>query len=224
MGSPREQIVLKDEKRGQRFVFPVNPPRIQVSDGRQFNEVAIVGLGVALLAGPVNPQEISFEGFLPRQYDSSFCNYSNLEAPEDSIERLLFWLGRKRNNVEQVASPLRVTVTGTQFSQLMVITEFQHSYEGGEPDAVYYSITMRQWRRQRIRVEDESESAKASSTRDEPPLGGDSYTVKSGDTLWALAKRFYGSGSKWSTIYESNKKVIGSNPNLIRPGMVLVIP
>jgi LysM repeat protein len=221
----RESIVLKDEKRGQRFIFPVNPPRIQVVDGRSFNEVPIINLGVALLAGEVNPQEITFESFFPRQYDPSYCNYVQLETPEDTIDRLLFWLGRS-NNVQQAPTPLRVTVTGTQFSQLMVITEFSHSYEGGEPDAVYFGITLRQWRQQRVRVEEVATASSTGTTaaRQEPPLAGTTYTVVRGDTLWAIAKRFYGSGSKWSTIYESNRGVIGSNPNLIKPGQVLVIP
>lgn len=222
----RERIVVVDEKRGHRFEFPVNPPRITVSDGRQFNDVPIVGLGVALLAGPMQPQELSFSAFLPRGYDSSFVNYPNLETPEDSVERLLFWMGRTRNQKQQAATPLRVTITGTNFSQLMVISDFTHSYEGGEPDAVYFDITFRQWRRQRVRVEETGSdtSSTTDDTRQEPPLTGQTYTVKKGDTLWALAKRFYGSGSKWGTIYEANKATIGSNPNLIRPGMVLVIP
>ncbi len=228
MASRRESIVLNDVKRGQRFMFPVNPPLIAIRDGRQFNEVPIVGLGVALLAGPVNPQEISFDSFLPRDYDESFCNYVNLDKPEDTIERLLFWMGRTAQNIQRAASPLRVTVTGTQFSQIMVITDLQHSFVGGEPDAVYFSISLRQWRRQRVRVEesgDETSTAPApTDERPEPPLTGETYTVVKGDTLWAIAKRFYGDGSKWPTIYEANKEVIGANPNLILPGQVLVIP
>ena len=158
--NPREAIVLRDVKRGQRFMFPVNPPEIIINDGREFAEVPIINLGVALLAGPVSPQEIRFQSFFPRQYDPSFCNYVDLEAPEDSVERLLFWLGRSRTNTQIAATPLRVTVTGTNFSQLMVLSEFEHSFRGGEPDAVYFSISLRQWRRQRVRIEEETSQGK----------------------------------------------------------------
>lgn len=34
------------------------------------------------------------------------------------------------------------------------------------------------------------------------------YIVKTGDTLWDLAKKFYGSSTKYSIIYESNKETI----------------
>lgn len=49
------------------------------------------------------------------------------------------------------------------------------------------------------------------------------YTVKSGDTLWAIAKKYYGDGSKYTKIFEANKDKI-KNPNLIYVGQVFKIP
>lgn len=49
------------------------------------------------------------------------------------------------------------------------------------------------------------------------------YTVKKGDTLWAIAKKYLGNGAKYHQIYEANKGKI-SNPNLIYVGQVLTIP
>lgn len=48
-----------------------------------------------------------------------------------------------------------------------------------------------------------------------------SYTVKSGDTLSGIAEKF---GLNWFRLYNYNKSVIGSNPDLIYPGQVLKIP
>lgn len=50
------------------------------------------------------------------------------------------------------------------------------------------------------------------------------YTVVKGDTLWGIAKRFYGNGAMYTTIYNANAGVIGGNPNRIYPGQSLVIP
>ena len=47
------------------------------------------------------------------------------------------------------------------------------------------------------------------------------HTVVSGDTLGAIAGKY---GTTWQVLYEANKAVIGSDPDLIQPGMVLVIP
>lgn len=55
------------------------------------------------------------------------------------------------------------------------------------------------------------------------PKTDTTYTVKSGDSLWAIAKKYYGDGSKYKVIYEANKDKI-KNPNLIYPNQILTIP
>ncbi|WP_019346069.1 LysM peptidoglycan-binding domain-containing protein, partial [Mycolicibacterium conceptionense] len=47
------------------------------------------------------------------------------------------------------------------------------------------------------------------------------YTVVSGDTLWAIAERFYGDGNKYQQIADASGI---ANPDLIHPGQVLTIP
>src|SRR5690606_25788237 len=49
------------------------------------------------------------------------------------------------------------------------------------------------------------------------------YTVKKGDTLWAIAKKYYGNGAQYKKIANANKKLI-KNPNLIHIGWKLKIP
>ncbi|MGU3501457.1 LysM peptidoglycan-binding domain-containing protein [Mycobacterium sp. C31M] len=54
-----------------------------------------------------------------------------------------------------------------------------------------------------------------------PPPAPRSYTVVSGDTLWAIAERFYGDGNQYPRIAEASGV---ANPDLIHPGQVLTIP
>ena len=56
--------------------------------------------------------------------------------------------------------------------------------------------------------------------------GSACYTVQSGDNLSEIAYKFYGDKSAQSvaTIYYSNQKTIGPDPNLIYPGQKLYIP
>ena len=49
------------------------------------------------------------------------------------------------------------------------------------------------------------------------------YTVKKGDCLWKIAKKFYGNGALYTKIYDANSKQI-AKPNLIYVGQKLVIP
>lgn len=59
-----------------------------------------------------------------------------------------------------------------------------------------------------------------------PTTGDESaatYTVRSGDTLSAIAKREYGDAGEWRRIFEANRDQI-DNPDLIQPGQELKIP
>jgi nucleoid-associated protein YgaU len=51
------------------------------------------------------------------------------------------------------------------------------------------------------------------------------YTVKSGDTLWAISEREYGKGKgdKYDVIFQANRPML-TNPDKIYPGQVLRIP
>lgn len=50
---------------------------------------------------------------------------------------------------------------------------------------------------------------------------GNYYTVVRGDTLWAIAQKFYGNGSRYPEIAKANNI---SNPDLIHAGQKLLIP
>ncbi len=66
-----------------------------------------------------------------------------------------------------------------------------------------------------VTVEQERDAGTAPSAK--------TYTVQKGDSLWAIAARYYGKGSEYAKIYEANGDKI-SNPNLIYPGQVLTLP
>ena len=55
-----------------------------------------------------------------------------------------------------------------------------------------------------------------------PAAEGD-YVVKSGDCLWSIAQKAYGTGRQWQVIYNANKATI-KDPNSLNVGQVLVIP
>src|SRR5688572_24802296 len=47
------------------------------------------------------------------------------------------------------------------------------------------------------------------------------YRVKTGDTLWSLADRFYGSGHRWTDISRANEMAAGQG---LQTGAVIKIP
>ena len=66
-----------------------------------------------------------------------------------------------------------------------------------------------------VKEEKKRETSSAPKTR--------TYTVKSGDCLWNIAKKYYGNGAEYTKIYNANRDKI-KNPNLIYVGQVLTIP
>ncbi len=49
------------------------------------------------------------------------------------------------------------------------------------------------------------------------------YTVRKGETLFELARRFYGDQQQWRRIYQANRNRI-KDPQQIQAGMKLIIP
>jgi nucleoid-associated protein YgaU len=47
--------------------------------------------------------------------------------------------------------------------------------------------------------------------------------IQRGDTLWAIAKRYLGSGLRYPSIFQGNRTVI-NNPNLIHPKQEVKVP
>ena len=72
-------------------------------------------------------------------------------------------------------------------------------------------------------VQVQEEPAPAVPPQPEATASSQTYTMKAGDTLYSLARRFYGDGKLWTKIYEANKDKIRDVSD-IPVGMVLVIP
>lgn len=50
------------------------------------------------------------------------------------------------------------------------------------------------------------------------------YTVQAGDTLYGIARKTLGNGTRWKEILQANSDLLHGNPANLKPGMKLTIP
>lgn len=214
------QIWLKGG--GSRIRIPVVPAEYTVTSEQDNTSVTVCNLGEVTLRGKRKLQQISFSSFFPRQYDSGYCDVRS-KSPITMVKK-----------VEKMkrAGSVKLIITGV-LSMKVTIESFEWGENDGTGD-ISYTLSMKEYRTVSIPAsvlvkEQPAQPAAAGSDggtsgRDQPETTGtQSYTVKSGDSLSAIARKLTGS-TNWQTIYEQNKAAIGSNPNMIKPGQVLTIP
>lgn len=193
--------------------FPVNPEEVKVITEAMVSTVDINDLGeIDQHTGEKLPV-FAFSSFLPKHYDS-YCQYQSIPDPNETAEKL--------DRIRESGKPVRLLISGTPINTLVRITSFVPQVRGGEPGDIYFDIEFRKHKEVKVRKVSVKKKPSPRPSKPKPKT----YTVVSGDTLWDIAKRKLGGGSKWPSIYKipENKKTIGSNPDLIYPGQKLVIP
>ncbi len=205
---------------GRDLRLPVNPTELQVEVAQKTETVNVIGLGDLEIPTGDTPAGISFGSFFPRDYDPGYCRYPTPPRPEDALARLLDW--------RTSAEPVRLLVTRTSINLLVFVAKVTYRHAGGEPGDIHWELSLRQWREARVRptagaaggTTGLASGRSRADTRPRPQI----YVVRSGDTLYGLAKAYLGSGARWRETYDLNSSVIGRDPNRLSPGQRLVMP
>jgi nucleoid-associated protein YgaU len=212
-------IFLKDPT-GLKLQFPVNPTEINIRRDKNFETVLIISGEELDVPKGVKVKEISFSSYFPANDsdDGMPYRYKPLPDPQVAMNQLNTWMEGRQ--------PLQLIITGTAVNVFVMLSAHNSSFKGGEPGDVYFDVTFRTWRDYKIRTlaEREGGSSANGATRPDIKPVPNLYTVKSGDTLWGIAKLLLGSGSRWRDIYAANQATIGPNPDKIFPGQELVMP
>lgn len=201
----------------EKLQLPVPPNGFEVGTGTDISTINVENIGEVSFIGNKKLKSLSMEGFFPSK-DYSFVQYKGFPEPYECVKLIEKWEDSKK--------PIRCLITGTSVNTEFTIENFSHSEEGGSGD-VNFSIELKEYRRivlETKTIVTTSAAPKATTTAKRPvtKVIPKTYTVKSGDTLRIIAKRLYGNGDKWRTLYEKNKSKI-KNPNMIYPGQVLLI-
>ena len=201
--------------------FPVLPSSYQVTSEYGNETVDVNALGEIDLGGKRKLKTVSFSSLFPMR-EASYTQFSNIKRPKKYVEM-----------IEQLQEEKPVLIiTGTSIRMSCHIDSFSWREQDGTGD-IYFDISVKEHRSVPVTasaVVTLSAADGAGTTVDgngvaraQPETSASTYTVKKGDFLSSIARRLTGSAN-WKKIYEANKAVIGSNPNLIYPGQVLNIP
>ncbi len=207
---------LKDPA-GPELHFPVNPEKVTIRREKLTDVVNIINLGQVEFPHGEKVKEITFSSFFPIEYDSSYCRYPDIPDPQEAMNKLTTWMMSKK--------PVQLMIPEIGVNILVLVSAHTTTFRGGEPGDVYFNLTCHAWREVKVRTAAEISAAlQGAEPRPDTKPVPVVYEVKTGDTLFAIAKMQYGDGSRWGKIYEANKDIIGDNPDLILPGWKLVLP
>ncbi len=226
---------------GSQITIPVNPEKIQIGADAKFVTYNTISDGEIKIANGQTPEEVSWSGVFYGHARKGRLPMKTWETP--NVLRMNFAKWRNRNTI------LTVEITGIKITGKFYVASFKGKYSGAYGD-FYYDIKL--VKADEILIYTTSEltpkSSKTGSGKKRPQSKKTSktkaksskskttsYTVKSGDTLYGIATKKLGKGSRWKEIYSKNKTVIektakkygkksSSNGHWIYPGTKLTIP
>ena len=207
------------------MLLPIPPQKIPIKYPGQ-NETATLINGEEInITRPPGLAEISIDVVLPQMDYPCAMWDGSVEDAEEFISRL--------QDLKENGDTFEFIVIRDSFDTNMDVTleDYKVSDDVKEGLDLVVSITMKEARHYGTKIMNfaivpEQPIPAAAYPEPERPAEqpqAKTYTVKSGDCLWNIAKKQLGDGSRWKEIHDLNRDKI-SNPNLIHPGLVLVMP
>lgn len=205
------------------YRLPVNPEELIKTSVQAIERYQVLKLGQIAIPIHMELTEYSFEVELPHEA----LHYVETSGNFKDADYYLNLFSKWRNDLAHVRF-IASNGIGDDINSLVLIEDVKEVERAGEEGDKYISFKLLEYRKygKKSVVVQQSGIAVASTAKVEVPVtvnpkSTGSYTVVSGDSLWAIAKKYYGDGSKYNKIVTANSI---KNPNLIYPGQKLVIP
>lgn len=208
--------------------LPVNPEELTINTSNNNETSENVGIGEVNDIGFKKLKSLNISTFLA-SYPTSYTNTNG------SFREPVYYVNFFRM-IQKERKPFRLIVTDLDINMMVSLEKFNYTYKFGTDD-IDIELDLLEYRTHNIRIFNDYEynnligrTGNVGSNSNNSRLNERSiptnYTVKKGDSLYLIARRFYGDGNKWRTIYnyQNNKRIIGGNPNLIYPGQKLILP
>lgn len=211
------------DKDNVTYRLPVNPEEIETSSAQAIEKYEILKLGQIAIPTHMELKQYSFEAEFPHR-PLHYVETSGEFKDADFYLRLFEQWRQEKVPVRFIAS----NGIGDDINTLILIEELTVTEKAGEEGDKYVSFKLLEYReygkKSVVVVQSNKATVKKESTAPKVnPKSNGGHVVQPGDTLWAIAKKYYGNGAQYTKIYNANKSII-KNPTLIYPGQKLVIP
>lgn len=205
-----KKIIFKDTEKNTELVLPITPPSFTIYHGINIETINIHTLGDVALPGHGTLATFKIECMFPAK------NYP-FNQPNTELDPYAYV--KKFEDWSDNHTILRFIVSDTTVNIPVLIKEIMYGEKDGTGD-VYATITMREYR-QLSAVQVSKTGNATRSIEKKTSSTPQTYTVKKGDTLSAICRKYYGD----STLYSKLAKYNGiKNPNLIRVGQIIKLP
>lgn len=204
-------MILKNTVTGQELTMPVTPKSYPMAAGRAVERLDMAQTGQIALPGLKSLFSQRLEVMLPAQL-YPFCTAEAVADPQYYLDLLTRW--------SENGEVCRYIVSGTGINAAVLLGPIEYGEQDGSND-VYAKIPLYEYRYLDEVVVEETQNTSRSVEGSSQKTTADSYTVASGDSLWAICKKFYGDGSLAYKLATANGI---TNPDLIYPGQVLTLP
>lgn len=218
-------VYLSVDDGAREIRLPVNPPEIEVEIPGQGKIYRIVKLGEINSIQTPSLSEISFESFFPAQR-YPFVVGEELLEPSSYVEMIDEW--RRARKVVR----LIVTDGTVDINMLASIEDFTWREVAGAVGDIEYEMTLKQYRPYgpklvQIKTQTQNDqtvaAAEKKETRPQTKPQPKVHVLKRGETLWALAQKYLGNGSRWPEIARLNG-IKDSQVRSLPVGMQIKIP
>lgn len=221
------------------LTFPITPGELTLKVDSNNKVVNLISEGdINILKSPALT-EVKFEARFPmrqypyaREFHSFKSYYDFFEELKEGKKSFRFIVARTTPNGRRTWDT----------NLLVALEDFEIEESADEGDDVIVTFNLKQYKDYGVKLVKIAKSKPTTTSTSKKPRSTNNkasktqyYTVKKGDCLWNIAKKYYGSGSQWKKIYNANKSVIektakkygkksSSNGHWIYPGTKLTIP
>ena len=206
----------------KKHKLPVNPEEIKRSRELNIETYQVLEEGQVSFPSYCALEEFSFEAEFPSQ-DVNYME-PGAEADADYYEKMFRKAQKNKKPIRFIAS----NDISDDISVKVLVKSVEVVEKAGEEGDKYISLTLMEYKgagKRYVAIQTPDATVKQEETplAENPAVTANkTHTVQSGDTLWGIAKKYYGNGSQYQKIVSANPSI--KNPNLIYPGQVFTIP